>query len=131
MSSSNDSLVLTWDPSWPWSVPGVGRPVLALVALALIVLTLWTYWGVRGASPRRVATLLALRLSALALLFLIQLRPALASRDELKVPSTLLIAADDSESMTIQDQFGNQSRWDYLRRLLRESAPQLQRLRDE
>jgi uncharacterized membrane protein len=131
MSSSNDSLVLTWDPSWPWSVAGVGRPLLAVVALVLIVLTLWTYWGVRGASPRRVATLLALRLLALALIFLIQLRPALASRDELKVPSTLLIAADDSESMTIQDQFGNQSRWDYLRRLLRESAPQLQRLRDE
>jgi uncharacterized membrane protein len=131
MSSSNDSLVLTWDPVWPWSVTGFGRPLLALVALALIGLTLWTYWGVRGATSRRVTMLLALRLAALAVVFLIQLRPAVASRDELKVPSTLLIAADDSESMSIQDQFGNQSRWDFLRRLLRECAPQLQRLRDE
>jgi uncharacterized membrane protein len=129
--SPSDSWVLTWDPAWPWSVPGAGIVLVVLVGLLLTGLTVWTYRGIRAAHPRRVTTLLALRLAALLLVLLIQLRPSLAARDELRLPSTLLIAADGSESMTIQDEFDNQARWDYLRRLLRESEPQLQRLRDE
>jgi uncharacterized membrane protein len=124
-------LTLTTDPAWPWSVPRVGLPALLLVAAALIGITVWTYLGQRGASSRRVLTLLGLRLAALVLACLAVLRPSLAARESLHVPSTLFVVADGSESMTIQDEFDSQSRWDYLRRLLGECAPQLQQLRDE
>src|SRR5262245_45399651 len=99
----NDSLTLTFDPTWPWSLSPVGLPALVVVALLLVGLTVWTYVGVARATPRRVAALIALRLAALLLVLLMVLRPAVASRDELKVPSTLLIIPDLSESMTVQD----------------------------
>ena len=127
----NDSLTLTFDPAWPWSSPPVGLPALLLVALALAGLTIWTYRGVAQATPRRVATLIAIRLAALFLVLLMVLRPALASRDELKVPTTLLLVLDMSESMTFQDEYGGLSRWDALRRYLRDAEPPLQKLRDE
>jgi uncharacterized membrane protein len=126
-----DNWTLTSDPAWPWSLSPGGLPALAAVALLLVVLTVWTYLGVPRAGSRRVLALLGLRLTALALVCLMVLRPSLASRDELRVPSVLIIVADYSESMTIQDEFNSQSRWDLLRRLLRESEPQLQQLRDE
>lgn len=126
-----ESLSLTTDPVWPWSHAGVGLPAFAAVALILVGLTVWTYRGVRGASRRRVLGLIALRLGALAVACFLVLRPSLASREELNVPSTLVVALDASESMTVQDQFDNQARWDYLRRLVRECEPYFQRLRDE
>lgn len=131
MPTSNNSLLFTWDPAWPWSLPGVGPRGLVLLGLALVALTVWTYRGVRGASYRRVLLLVGIRVAALIVACLAILRPSIAFQDELHVPSTLLIAADASESMTIQDQHNNQSRWDYLRRLLHDSEPALQRLQDE
>src|SRR5262249_55183894 len=83
------------------------------------------------ATFRRVLAVLALRLAALLLAFLVVLRPAVASRDELKAPSVLLIAADDSQSMTIQDEFDGQSRWERLRRVLAKSEPLLRQLLEE
>jgi uncharacterized membrane protein len=127
----SDLPLVTSDPAWPWSLPSVGLPAFVLLAVALTVLTVWTYTGVRRASSRRVALLLGLRLAALVVACLLVLRPSFAFRDELRVPSTLLIAMDDSQSMTIQDQHNNQSRWDYLRRLLHDAQPELERLRDE
>jgi hypothetical protein len=112
--STSDSSLFTFDPAWPWSFGSVGLQAFILVALALVGLTVWTYIGVRGANPRRVAILIGLRLLALVIACLACLRPSLALREDLRVPSTLLIAADDSESMTIQDQHKNQSRWGYL-----------------
>jgi uncharacterized membrane protein len=119
------------DPAWPWSEPGLGRPALALVALLLIGLTVWTYRGVPGASPRRVLILIGLRLAALILALLAVLRPSLALQKDLHPPSTLLILADASESMTIQDALDGQTRWDALRRLLHQCEPVLDRLREE
>lgn len=122
--------VLSFDPTWPWSSTH-GRLALALAALLLIGLTVWTYRGVKAATPHRVAILLALRLGALGLALVLMLRPAYAWRDDLRVPSTLLLVVDASESMTVRDELDNQSRWEYLRRLLLEAEPQLQRLREE
>ncbi len=124
-------MTLTLDPAWPWSLPQVGLPAFSCVALALVGLTLWTYLGQRRGSSRRILVLVGLRLAALVLACLAVLRPALASREELRQPSTLLLVADASQSMTIQDQFNSQSRWDYLRRLLGDCEAQLQQLRDE
>src|SRR5207245_8428666 len=131
MTGTNYSVMLTWDPAWPWSLPGVGPRGLVLVGLVLVALTVWTYRGVRGASYRRILILIGIRVAALLVACLAVLRPSLAIQDELHVPSTLLIAADASESMTIQDQHNNQSRWDYLRRLLHDSDSLLQQLQDE
>src|SRR5438270_2294330 len=131
MPATTDSITLTWDPAWPWSLPGIGPRGLLLCALVLVALTVWTYRGVRGASYRRILLLISIRVAALLVACLAVLRPSLAIQDELHLPSTLLIAADASESMTIQDQHNNQSRWDYLRRLLHEAEPVFQRLQDE
>ncbi len=119
------------DPAWPWSLPRVGPAALAAVALALAALTLWTYRGVQAATPRRVTAVVALRLTALLLTVLTLVRPAVAYRDDLKVPSTLYVAADASASMTIKDEVDNKSRWATLQRTLAACRDQLDRLRDE
>jgi uncharacterized membrane protein len=119
------------NPTWPWSAGSFGPAALAVLALVLTGLTVWTYLGARGATLRRLLTVLALRLGALLLAFLAVLRPALASRDQLKAPSVLLIAVDDSESMTIQDEFDGQSRWERMQRVLAKCEPELRRLRDD
>jgi uncharacterized membrane protein len=124
-------LTFNTDPTWPWSSGNFGLPALIVLALVLTGLTVWTYLGARGATFRRLLAVLALRLGALLLAFLAVLRPALASRDQLKAPSVLVIAVDDSESMTIQDEFDGQSRWDRMQRVLAKCEPELRRLRDE
>lgn len=128
---TNDTLTFNADPTYPWSAAGFGLPALVVVALLLTGITVWTYLGVRGATFRRLLGVLALRLGALLLAFLALLRPALAFRDQLKAPSLLVIAADDSESMTIQDEFDGQSRWERMQRALRKCEPELRRLREE
>jgi uncharacterized membrane protein len=121
---------VTSDPAWPWSVPGVGLVLLATVAMVLLGLTVWTYRGVGGAKGSRVAILIGLRLAALLVACLMVLRPSLALREDAHLPSTLIVAADQSESMTIQDQHDNLARWEYLRRVLKDCEPELQQLRD-
>jgi uncharacterized membrane protein len=122
---------LTYDPVWPWSVYPVGLPALVAVALAIVLLTIWTYKSAAGGTRRRLGIMVCLRLGALALACCVLLRPALVAHDDLRSPFTLLMLLDSSESMTIQDEFDNQSRWDYLRRLLVECRPALQQLQDE
>src|SRR6266481_6412480 len=119
------SLTLTKDLVWPWSLPG-----LMLIAMALVGLTIWTYRGVQGSTSRRVTLVLGLRLGALALACLMILRPSLAYKEELRVPSTLLIALDGSESMTIQDEADSKSRWAVMLQTLQQSEPVLQQLHD-
>src|SRR5262245_5679753 len=97
------------DPAWPWSLPRLGGPGLVAVAVVLAGLTLCTYRGVRNATPRRVAAVVALRLFALLLALLTVLRPAFAFRDDLKVASTLILALDGSSSMTVRDEVDNKS----------------------
>src|SRR5436309_2010141 len=117
------------DPAWPWSLPRIGLPLLAAVAVLLAALTVLTY---RGAAPRRrVSTVIALRLLALLLAVVTVVRPAAAFREDLKVPSVLLVAADGSASMAIADEVDAKSRWATLQRLLERCQPALDRLRDE
>jgi uncharacterized membrane protein len=117
------------DPAWPWSLPRIGLPLLAVVAVLLAALTIATY---RGAAPRRrVAAVIALRLLALLLAVLTLVRPALAFREDLRVPSVLVIAADGSASMATADEVDAKSRWFTLQRILERSQPALDRLRSE
>jgi hypothetical protein len=122
---------LTADPAWPWSLPRIGLPMLALAASALAGLTIWTYRGAPGAGGKRVAIVVMLRLFALLLAVITLVRPAAAFRDDLKTPSVLIVAADSSASMTIRDEVDNKSRWETLQRILTRCQPQLDRLRDE
>jgi uncharacterized membrane protein len=110
---------------------GMGLALLAIVPLALVGLTVWTYLGVPGATRRRVGVVLTLRLLAFLLVLLALLRPALGFPDVNQLRSVLLIGVDASRSMGIQDEVGNQSRWELVLRQLRDSAPLLERLRDE
>jgi uncharacterized membrane protein len=127
----NGELSFNTDPTWPWSAGTTGLMLLVALALVLIGLTVWTYMGVRGVTFRRVLIILGLRLGALLLALLAVVRPAVASRDQLKAPSVLVVAVDDSESMTIQDEFDGQSRWERMLRALRKCEPELRRLNEE
>ena len=110
---------LTADPAWPWNPQGLGMTALAGVAVLLAALTVWTYVGVRGASPRRVGLVLLLRLLALVIAFIVILRPSLAVEEEDNVqPSRVFILLDYSESMKITDEFNSLSRWTNARRIL-------------
>src|SRR5689334_269682 len=97
-------LSLSLDPAWPWSLPAVGLPLLAGVALALVLLTVWTYTGMRGASARRVVLIVLLRLGALAVALLVVARPSVAHKQiEGLEPSRLLVLFDASASMNVTD----------------------------
>jgi uncharacterized membrane protein len=136
MGSANDSWLLINDPAYPRSLfglevpPSLVLPGLAVVAVALVVLTVWTYLGVRGATPRRVLIVLGLRLVALLAACLAVMRPSLASRNELQTPSVLIVTVDSSESMTTKDE-SSRSRWDYVKRILHECEPVLRELSEK
>lgn len=131
MTVFQPSWSISADPAWPWSLPGVGWPALAVVGVALVGLTVWTYWGARGSSPGRVGVVLALRLMALALALLMGLRLGLVVRDQSPAPYTVILLADGSASMSIRDEYDSQSRWDYARRLLKGSEATLRGMEDE
>src|SRR5437870_11586792 len=115
------------EPAWPWSLPRIGLPLLAVVAVLLAALTIATY---RGAAPRRrVIAVIALRLLALLLAVLTLIRPAVAFREDLRVPAVLVITADGSASMAIADGVDAKSRGLRLRRLLERCQPGLDTLR--
>src|SRR5882757_5112731 len=103
---NHETLTLTHDFAWPWSVRPWGPWLLALVAVALVAITVWTYLGVSRANTRRLVVILALRLAALALACITVIRPSLAFREAAHPPSTMLVLIDQSLSMTIQDEFG-------------------------
>ncbi len=125
---------LAIDPAWPGASPGSGWVLLAGAAVVLVGLTVWTYLGVRGSSPRRMMIVLALRLVALAVTVLLMLRPSLAvEEDNSTDPSRLFLVVDVSKSMSVADEFNNASRFKRVQDLLGADAVRaaLKRLADE
>jgi uncharacterized membrane protein len=123
---------VTTDPLWPWSSPTFGWYLLLSVAAVVMALSTWSYY--RSGAPRQhVASVLLLRLIALVLIFLCLAGTSLVARDQMRVPSWLLVGLDASESMTVQDEVDGQARWNYLMRLLRDPqmSSTLQKLRDD
>jgi uncharacterized membrane protein len=112
------------DADLPWYIG------LAAVAGLLVFLTIATYTGSAASTPRRVGTLIALRLIALLLAILLALRPAAAITEIPKLPSTLIIVVDSSESMTIKDE-ANYTRWEVVRKMIDKCGPLLDQLRDD
>ena len=115
-------------PAYPWSVYPLGLPALGAVALALVLLTAWTYLGHPQATRRRVLVVLALRLAALLVALVTAVRPSVGVQEDPKVPSVLLIGVDLSESMTVKDAIGGEARIDAVRRALEKSQPVLDEL---
>jgi Putative glutamine amidotransferase len=127
-----DLLPLTHDPLWPWSLPTVGWPALFITAALFLGGAAWTYLRAPAARPGRIATVLAIRLVALVLVFLALSGTSCVSREDLKVPSLLLVGVDATQSMgTVEDEVGNRSRWKYLLDTLEECKPVLERLHKE
>jgi uncharacterized membrane protein len=108
----------------------IGYVLLLAVAVALIALTIWTYTGSAASSPRRIGALIALRLTALLLAILLALRPAAAITEIPKLPSTLIIVIDASESMSVKDE-ANFTRWEVVKRALEKSGPILDQMRED
>ncbi|QVL30873.1 hypothetical protein KIH39_18735 [Telmatocola sphagniphila] len=121
------------NPAWRPLTEGdrFGYVFLGLAAGTLIGLTIWTYLGNSKASGRRILLLIALRLLALLIAILTTLRPSISVTDKPKQPSTLLVAIDSSESMTLKDESNNLSRWEFMKKFLEKSAPLLESLKNE
>jgi hypothetical protein len=110
-------------PAFPWSVYPIGLPALAIVAVLLVLFTVWTYLGHPQATRRRVAIVLFLRLAALFVALLTAVRPSVGVNENPKQPAVLLVGVDVSESMTVKDELGGQARIDAVRKALEKCQP--------
>lgn len=109
----------------------LGLPALAVVAAVLAVFTVWTYLGHPQASGRRLTIVLGLRLAALAVTLITGVRPTVGVNENPKQPSVLPIGIDLSESMTVKDELGGQSRADAVRKALEKCQPLFDELQSE
>ena len=117
-----------WRPFTESDTPGY----LILLAIAgfLVLLTISTYTGSAASTPRRIGMLIGLRLFALFLAILLALRPSAAITEIPKLPSTLIIVVDSSESMTIKDE-ANYTRWEVVKNMMQKCGPLLDQMRDD
>src|SRR5206468_2423487 len=109
----------------------LGLPALGLVAVLLVVFTVWTYLGHPQATRRRITIVLALRLAALAIALLTAIRPSVGVQEEPKIPSVLIIAIDESESMTVKDEINGQARIDAVKKTLERARAALDDLGEQ
>jgi len=109
----------------------LGYIFLAVCAAVLVGLTLWTYLGAAQTTPRRLFILVFLRLLALIIAMITAIRPALSVTEQPRIPSTIIIVLDTSESMTLTDEFGRNSRWDVLKSTMEKCEPILKQLQGD
>jgi uncharacterized membrane protein len=109
----------------------LGYVFLAVCAAVLVGLTLWTYLGAAQTTPRRLFILIFLRLLALIIAMITAIRPALSVIEQPRIPSTIIIVLDNSESMTLTDEFGRNSRWEVLKSALEKCEPILKQLQGD
>ncbi len=118
-------------PGFPWSVYPIGLPALAVVAVLLVLFTIWTYLGHPQATRRRVFVVLMLRLAALVVALLTAVRPSVGVNENPKQPAVLLIGVDVSDSMTVKDEAGGVSRIDAVHKTLAKCQPLIDELSTE
>ncbi len=95
--------------------PSTGSYVAAALAAAFILLTIFTYRGVRTKGRRRDrAILTALRVAALLVVVFCLFRPVLAVKAAVPQQNFLAVLVDDSRSMQISD-WNGQPRGDFVR----------------
>lgn len=120
------------DPYWPWKQPASLSFWLAMAGLfAIILVTLWSYIGVPGATFRRIIILVLLRLTAFFLALIPLLRPAMGILRHQENDSLLWVLVDASESMTVGDETGGSTRWDLMRKQIGANRDLFERLKNE
>ena len=108
-------LSLHLNPAWPWWL-------VAATGVGLVGLVLWLYPPrVRHLPPRTRRTLIGLRLAGAVLLVLCLLRPEVRRESTETDEPAVLVLADVSRSMTVQDAPGGASRFEQMAGVL-ESA---------
>lgn len=113
---------LVIEPVWSW-------PLVAITAMTMIALVLWTYPPrVAHFPPRWSRTLVGLRCAAAAILCLAMLRPTLRYSETDRQFSQLNIVMDSSRSMSTPDGPGGISRRELLLKLLNDHTDQLAKL---
>ncbi|MBN2477416.1 MAG: hypothetical protein JXB62_22615 [Pirellulales bacterium] len=110
----------------------VADSYLLVVVVALLLAGLLLLGPGRGrVGGWRRATLIGLRAAVVLLIVLAMLRPTLIYTETKKQSATLVILADRSRSMSVQDTVGNKSRYEALRRTIVEAAPALAALAED
>ncbi len=111
-------------------VPVVGYATVALAALALVGLWLWSLRSL-PLEPRRARTLSALRLAVILLVVSILLRPTLVYTKIERQAATVLGFFDGSRSMQVVDSVGNQTRDAEMRQWFTDAAGDFAELGEE
>ncbi|HEX3869514.1 MAG TPA: glutamine amidotransferase, partial [Pirellulales bacterium] len=81
-------------------------------------------------TPGRRRVLVGLRIAVIVLTLLALLRPTLIHTTTTRQPAELIVLADQSRSMQVDDTAGKKTRWDLLRNVLTEAGPTLVGLKD-
>ena len=102
--------------------PVGGFSGVAIVAAVLLVLLVRIRPRHVELPLRRLLSLKALRLAAIALLVLAMLRPTLQFTRSTPQEATLLVLVDRSRSMQVEDSLDNRSRWEATQLVLGEAA---------
>ncbi|MDD3585856.1 MAG: hypothetical protein PHQ75_01625 [Thermoguttaceae bacterium] len=104
---------------------------VVLVLLGLLIGLLVASHRTGQLTAGRGKVLFFLRLFVVLLLVFLMFRPAIVLTTTQKLPASLIFLIDQSESMSIEDELGDQSRFELLRKTFHDAAPLMQRLRDE
>ncbi len=113
---------LVFSPIWSW-------PLVALAAVMLYGLVLWTYPPrIRAFPPGQRRLLLGLRLCGATILLFAMLRPALEFSEIDERGAQLVFLTDQSRSMNTPDGPGGETRRKHLLKILEEIAPSLEAL---
>ncbi len=115
----------SFDPIAPW-------PLIALVAVAIVVLTWLAYRRrLRGTTGAWRWVALGLRLAAVVLCILAALRPSMVLYKKQKQATTVLFLTDISASMGLAGEVGGQTRYEAARRSLAEGLEAVKKLGDQ
>lgn len=104
---------------------------VVLVLLGLLFGLLVSFRRMEQIGNRRRNVLFIIRLFVIILLALLMFRPAVVFTTMQKLPASLIFLVDQSESMSIEDELGDQSRFELLRKTFGDSSGLMGRLRDE
>lgn len=108
------------------------HPVMDPLAITIVVLALLALLSLRpqfgNLSRGRWAALVALRVAVIVLTLVAMLRPELVYTKRTPQRASLVLLVDDSRSMQVADSLGDASRWDAVKSLLANSAPDLEEL---
>jgi uncharacterized membrane protein len=116
--------------SWHFLPVGGYGTVIGIAVLFLAVLV-WISPDVRRLAPRRHVVLLALRVAVFLAIIAAMLRPTYVFTQMKKHRATLIVLADRSRSMSINDETGSKTRWQLLRETVDRALPALRGLGED